>query len=241
MQICDAIHSRARQSPEKPALIEGDLVTSYAALSDQVRKTAAALQSLGIRPGDPVGMFVRESTQHVVTKLAIIQVGAAAFTLDRRSKPDVERLLAHMPAQTKVLSEPGHTMPDRVDVVPLDDDWDHQVARQPIKTFPDVNGDNPALIVLTSGSTGGAKAVVSTQREHLWRYLQKNLYLPAAASDTRTSFRLHIPLPKGCRFPSRTAPRNRLLSSAKLLQTGFEPKFKTLEAALSNIYENEDS
>ena len=33
----------------------------------------------------------------------------------------------------------------------------------------------------------------------------------------------------------------RAVSSAKLLQTGFEPKFKTLEAALSNIYKNEDS
>lgn len=156
---------------------------TYAELSDQVRRTAAALHSLDVHPGDLVGVSLRDGVRHTVVKLGIVQAGAAAFSLDRGGVPYVERLLARLPGKTKILSAPGSRLPERVEAVVLDDDWDRRVARQPLEAFPDPAGDDPALVTLTSGSTGGAKAVVSTHRQQLWRYLQKRLYLKAASPE----------------------------------------------------------
>jgi len=183
MQICDAIHIRARQTPGKTAILEGSHSTTYGELSLQIHKVAAALRKLGVGAGDLVGVNLRESTQHITTKLGIMQAGGAALTLDWRSKPDSIRILEYLPEKTLVLSEPGQNLPGHADVVPLDDDWDRLVAGQRRNTVQHVDADGPALVTLTSGSSGEPKAIVSTHREQYWRYLQMNIYLPGSVSD----------------------------------------------------------
>src|ERR1700677_3406314 len=59
-RIDDVIDRYAEQTPHHPALVEDTVTLSYRELHDAVGKIAAALQSLGIRPGDRI-MVVSEN------------------------------------------------------------------------------------------------------------------------------------------------------------------------------------
>lgn len=187
MNICDAIHLRARQVPEKIAILEGENSLCYRDLSTQINQVAGVLSAHGVSPGSLVGINSRESTKHVVTKLGILQAGAAAFTLDWRSRSDSTRLINYLPPGTLILSEPGRLSSDGVNIVFMDEEWDARVAA--IKDAPNryIDGESPAMVTLSSGSTGEPKAMVTTHREQYWRYLQKDIYLPRSSSDVYLS------------------------------------------------------
>lgn len=55
---------------------------SYGQLSGEADKLARYLVSLGVKPGDPVGLYVERSLEMVVGMLAVLRIGAAFVPLD---------------------------------------------------------------------------------------------------------------------------------------------------------------
>jgi acyl-CoA synthetase (AMP-forming)/AMP-acid ligase II len=64
-RISDVIKPFARQSPEHPALVQGDVTWTYAELAAVVAGTAGILKFYDIRPGDRV-MIVSENSLALV-------------------------------------------------------------------------------------------------------------------------------------------------------------------------------
>jgi long-chain acyl-CoA synthetase len=62
-RISDVIKPFARQSPDHPALAQGDVTWTYAGLAAVVADTAGILNFYDVRPGDRV-MIVGENSWH---------------------------------------------------------------------------------------------------------------------------------------------------------------------------------
>ncbi len=150
-------------------LVLGDTRISYAELQRRVDATAARLADLGVTKGDRVGILAANSPEWVITFFAVAGIGGivAAFNgwwteaeIDhalRLTEPAVivgdTRRLARAPA-----------IPDAVTVVDID--------QQPEFFGPDgdphpdveIDEDDPALILFTSGTTGRAKGALLSHR-----------------------------------------------------------------------------
>ena len=74
-RISDVIKPFARQSPEHPALVQGDVTWTYAELAAVVEDTTLILKLYDVRPGDGV-MIVGENS------LALVALILAASELD---------------------------------------------------------------------------------------------------------------------------------------------------------------
>ena len=74
----------ARRADE-PALVDGSGAVSYGALAARIRSMADALKSIGLGPGDRVGLCLKDTADHVVALLAAGWRGAVAVPLDWRA------------------------------------------------------------------------------------------------------------------------------------------------------------
>lgn len=167
---------------------------SYAALEQRSDTVAAALQAVGVKPGDFVGLSVERDLNMILGIVAILKTGAAYVPLD------------------------GALPPTRLDHVLEDCDpgWilgDHQSPKAlqsrpfiDIETVPTNSAifapvvcepEKPAYVIFTSGTTGQPKGVVVT-RGNLSNFLSGIAEQTPLASDatvplvTSISFDVHV-------------------------------------------------
>ena len=81
-----ALLQAAERHGERPAVVDGDRSRSWAALRDDVRRTAAAYVRLGLAPGDRVAIWAPNSLEWVVAALAVSHAGAALVPINTRYK-----------------------------------------------------------------------------------------------------------------------------------------------------------
>ncbi len=96
--IPEEIARQAARTPEAPAVVQGDVVVSYAGLIAEATRIAQVLQADGIGAGDLVGVCLERSPRMVVAMLAVLQTGAAYVPMDS-AYPDGR--LRHMAADAK--------------------------------------------------------------------------------------------------------------------------------------------
>lgn len=68
----------AAEHPHDPAIVSSDLTMTYGELADAVRRVAARLRSLGVRPGQVVGIRARPEWEAVLA-LAVLHEGACSL------------------------------------------------------------------------------------------------------------------------------------------------------------------
>ncbi len=91
--IVGLIYEQARLRPEAAALITDQGVISYAELKRYVSILARYLRDQGVKPGQVVGIAMLHTPLHLVTILALAQVGAVSLPL-HPAVPAERRLLA---------------------------------------------------------------------------------------------------------------------------------------------------
>lgn len=143
--ITDPYRHHARAVADKPAIVHGERVLRYRELDPLVRRTAAYLYSLGLAPGEVVGVALRDTIEHVVILAALARAGIVLLPLDWRwTAEEKARVAEHFGAQ-RVFEEPD-----------VDARWHEAVAKaDPDARFPE--GDVPLLMSLSSGTTGRPK------------------------------------------------------------------------------------
>src|SRR6476469_10816395 len=70
--------------PDRSAILVADRLVSYAELEADANRLAHFLASRGIVPGDHVGIYAKNSIEHVVALLAIFKVRAVAINVNYR-------------------------------------------------------------------------------------------------------------------------------------------------------------
>ena len=175
---------------------------SYAEIDANSARLANALTRLGIVPGDRVGTFMWNSTQHLETYLAVPSLGAVLHTLNcRLSAEHIAYIINH--AADRFLILDARLTDSFLPVLPLIPDVEHVIVSgagdddaalndpravsyesllrdaEPAFPWPESEENAAAGICYTSGTTGNPKGVA---------YSQKTTYLHALASRSVDSF-----------------------------------------------------
>jgi len=162
MNLIQPILNHAKTRPQMSALVDGDREIRYAELADHVLRTAAHLVSLGVRPGDRIGVCLKDSWEHVVAFLAVASMGAVNVPLHWRAARAELSHLATVLSVKLALVEPQSAHDLNCTIVPIDDGWHRSVAeREPLMALVD-DWQAPFVIAATSGSTGAPKFSVIT-------------------------------------------------------------------------------
>jgi len=82
--IADLFEHAVDAAPENAALKVGDRVVSYADLEADANRLAHYLASQGVRPGDHVAIYAKNSIEHVVAMLAIVKIRAVMINVNYR-------------------------------------------------------------------------------------------------------------------------------------------------------------
>ena len=181
--LFDQASSRAAQA----ALIDGRDSFTYRQLADLVREFARGLLSLGIEPGDRVGVYLEKRVEAVVAMFGTAAAGACFVPLNPLFRArHASYILGDCNAKVLVTSTARlmnvqdvlHTCTDLRSIVLVDDtvptfsaelelcSWDRllQEARSSKYAYHRRTEDDRAAIFYTSGSTGMPKGVVLSHR-----------------------------------------------------------------------------
>ena len=193
--IADLFEHAVDAAPDNPALKVGERVVTYAELEADANRLAHYLQSAGVRPGDHVALYSKNSIEHVVALLAVVKIRAVSINVNFRyvegeldylfDNSDVVAVLHERPYAPLVAAcLPKHdrlrlavVLPDalapddRSDVSAYDGVlWGDALAGQNAdRDFGERSGDD-LHIIYTGGTTGFPKGVM-WRHEDFWRVL----------------------------------------------------------------------
>lgn len=167
-------------------MIEADRTITYGDLAAAVLGTAGHLRALGVRPGDRVGLCLKDTAEHAIVALATGYVGAIGAPLDWRARAAENARIAGALALRLVAVEADGTLGPHVLCVAIDAAWHGAVSRTGSPGEAANDWDAPFMIGPSSGTTGPNKFTVVT---HLQAYLRFAANSPVARSSRRTPSR----------------------------------------------------
>ena len=160
----ELVLAQAEQTPEGVAVVSGDALMSYADLRRRATALSHRLRGLGVTRGSVVGVCLPRSPELAVTLLAALMAGAAYLPLDpahpsRRLAGIVRRHRVDVLVATPEVLFDWQTPPNCVVVDPTTPCPEPDGAR-----LPQVDPDDVAYLITTSGSTGEPKGVLVPHR-----------------------------------------------------------------------------
>ncbi|WP_155742740.1 condensation domain-containing protein, partial [Xanthomonas graminis] len=150
--LTQALHAQVQRTPQAPALIDGELVVSYAELQARATVLAQRLLASGVTPGACVALLLPRSALLVVAELAVLMCGAAYVALDQTQPQARLRALLHDCAAAALLCNADSPL-DAVSMPRLELDW-AALAGEADAPPVNVTPSSVAYVVYTSGSTG---------------------------------------------------------------------------------------
>jgi amino acid adenylation domain-containing protein len=157
------IEQQARLSPEKTAIVCGAIQLSYRQLDARASQVAGSLCSLGVIPGNLVGICMSRSPEMVIAMLGIWKAGAAYVPLDPQYPQERLRLMLGDATAKVVLTEAN--VREKVEGIPatvicMDQQWEQISNEQSEAAHMPLDSRQLAYVIYTSGSTGVPKGVM---------------------------------------------------------------------------------
>jgi benzoate-CoA ligase len=163
------LHGLKVAGPDRPALISTGETLSYRALATRVGQFAAGLRDMGVHSNDRVGMLMLDTPDLIAMHQAAMAAGAVAVAMSSRaSAEELEQILAIV--RPTVLAIDGEFAERAAVAIAAASPQTRLIHREhelaawktqpaaPLVPVPRAPND-PAFWVMTSGTTGAAKAV----------------------------------------------------------------------------------
>ncbi|UDY22213.1 acyl-CoA synthetase [Nocardioides sp. Kera G14] len=198
LNIADLFEHAVDAAPDKPALQVGDRQVTFAELEAESNRLAHFLASRGVGEGDHVGLYSKNSAEHVIGLLAIFKIRAVAININYRYVAgELEYLignaelvgLIHDEVYAPLVAEVAPKFPKLETIVavpnPMDDISEDELTlikgyggvllsdavagQSDARDFGPRSGDD-VHIIYTGGTTGFPKGVM-WRHEDFWRVL----------------------------------------------------------------------
>ena len=157
------IINRGRE--EDIAIVDEGRSTTYSQLKQGIKRYRNRLYALGIREGDRVGIFSRNSAEFIFAYFATASLGAINVPINfQLSTRETAYILQNAEVKHLLTYEPLN-FDEPLDVV------QHDIATFGDEIFPDApdlpadfSDQNPCVIIYTSGTTGNPKGAVLSHK-----------------------------------------------------------------------------
>lgn len=156
---------------EKTALYCNDRIITYGMLRDKVKRYCDFFYQQGVRAGENVGLFSKNSPEFIYSYLAIVSLGAVVVPLNFQFVPrEVAYIVKDANMKTLVtmgyinldseLANYGYQEPLKQLVIPeFDGDLQGDMPEAP---FIEADSEDICVIIYTSGTTGNPKGAMLT-------------------------------------------------------------------------------
>ena len=173
MNLAQHVHLHAINHPNRPAIVDTlrHRELTWAELDGAAARTATCLRQLGIGAGDRVGTSLRSEIHTSVLALALWRLKAIWIPLNPGSTRVEQNQIAGQFQPRFVVTNPGRKNTADLPLIVHDKSWETAVAGAD-RWDEFWEGENiPAIITLSSGTTGGPKGYVYTHENHYAMYL----------------------------------------------------------------------
>ena len=193
-------------NPDQEIVYRGALRFTYRQFHERVRRLAAALGKIGVKPGDTVGVMDWDSHRYLECFFAVPMIGAVLHTVNvRLSAEQLVYTISH--AEDKVIIVNSDFLPildhikGRIDTVEkfilisetgtapaaaLDAEYEALLASaEPLREFPDFDENTRATTFYSTGTTGMPKGVYFSHRQLVLHTLGTMATLATAVTQGR--------------------------------------------------------
>ncbi len=165
MCLPQLVEQQARATPDAQALVDGNVVISYAQLNQRANQLAHYLRASGIGANSLVGLCIERSIDMVVGLLGILKAGGAYVPLDPEYPVDRLKFMLD-DAQIHLLVTRQH-LAERLalvntSIICVDTDATQLATQSTAKPDIEIVTTDLAYVIYTSGSTGLPKGVEIT-------------------------------------------------------------------------------
>jgi long-chain acyl-CoA synthetase len=156
---------------DRLAVVDGNVRLTYGDLAARVVRLAGVFAERGLKPGDRIALFGRNSFRSIEIHLACAHAGLILIPLNiRLAQPEIEYILNETDARLLLRSLPPLDVATPETIAWEDGEALHEgayeralAAGRPVAPYP-VDVDDIAQIFYTSGTTGQPKGVCLTHR-----------------------------------------------------------------------------
>ncbi|MDN4090756.1 amino acid adenylation domain-containing protein [Paenibacillus polymyxa] len=169
LSLSERFEEQAKNSPERIAVVSGDIGLTYAELNEQANRLARVLRAKGVEADQPVGVLLERSADLLVGILGVLKAGGAYVPMDTMYPQErIDYMLQDSGAKVVITSRVANLsleLPSAVQAIVLDDeDVQAQWGAQDASNLIPVAGlHNLAYMIYTSGTTGQPKGVMIEQ------------------------------------------------------------------------------
>lgn len=188
--LADIPRRSARKQPDKIAIVDGEVVLSFAEFDHLVDRAAAALHDNGLLPGDRVALLSRNCWQYAVLTFATARAGVVLVPINFMLTPEeISYILGHsqaagfiveselIPVAEQAMSS-GAAVRVKAALIPAGHSapsgWpDFAEWLTTAADVPDCHLDDDQLlrVMYTSGTESRPKGVMHSSRSLMWQYI----------------------------------------------------------------------
>jgi long-chain acyl-CoA synthetase len=177
MNVTELLDKTAGRWQQKPALIEGEIILSYAGLIQKIAELAAQLHMLQVQPGCRVGLCLPNSINYVALTFALWRVKAVVVPIPTECTDEESSNIAETMRLEAIIGQKPRGKSAQLSA-------DCFFTKMAPATLPDNHGLNIAFIRFTSGTTSARKGVVLSHETIRDRIAAANKSLRIAPDDT---------------------------------------------------------
>ena len=171
LNLADVFVGLCNRWPSRPAVASPRLALTYRELVARASQSARELKQRGIRADMKVGIVLRDGAEAIVSMIALWMLRATAVPIDFRANAEERSLLAQEFGLAATIEDRPMTLAGRSSII-ADAGWSEAIGRHSADTYWEQGmSQAPALISVTSGTTGRPVGIVMDHERVLLRSL----------------------------------------------------------------------